>query len=91
MSDYSERWPQEGESWNEEAAIQLMQEAGAAVVVYEESGARMPGREQYHARIEGAHRSKNMEAYREAINGYAAAAREAHRRKVQQESRSRDT
>ena len=79
MSDYSERWHQEGEPWNEEAAIRLMQEAGVEVVMYEEGGARMPGREQYHARIYEAHEVRDMASYRQAINGYVGAAREACR------------
>ena len=77
MSSYAESWGnQEGEPWDEEEAIRLMQEAGAEIAAYEEGGARIPNRERYHARIQEAHRLRDMEAYREAINGYVEAARE---------------
>ena len=89
MSDYSEWGHPEGEPWNEEEAIRLMKEAGAEVAMYEESGVRMPGRERYHARIKEAHRTRNMEVYREAINGYAAVAREACQMKKKQEAARR--
>ena len=88
MSGYAEWWHQEGEPWDEEEAIRLMQEAGAEIAVYEEGGARMPDREQYCARIQEAHRSRNMDAYRQAINGNAAA-REACRMKKKLESMKR--
>lgn len=77
MSGYEVWGHPEGEPWNEEAAIRLIKVAGAEVAMYEESGARMPDPESYHARIQEAHRSKNMEDYREALNGYVEAAREA--------------
>ncbi len=92
VSGYAEWWGyQESEPWDEEEAIRLIQEACAEVTMYEEGGARMANREEYHARIEVAHEARNMEAYREAINGYTTAAREAHRLKAQQESRRKDT
>ncbi len=90
MSGYAEWWHQESEPWDEEEAIRLMKDAGAEVAMYEEDGARMPDRERYHARIQEAHRVRNMEAYREAVNGYVSAAREAHREKRHQESRRGD-
>ncbi len=87
MSRYAEHWgDQEGAPWDEEEAIRLMKEAAVEVAMYEEGGARMPGRKHYHARIQEAHRARNMEAYREAINGYATAAREAYRMKNKLES-----
>jgi hypothetical protein len=84
MSGYAEWWHQGGEPWDEEVAIQLLQEAGAEVAMYEGGEVTMPDREHYHARIQEAHRVKNMEAYREAINGYVAAAREACRQKARE-------
>ncbi len=89
MSGYGEWGHPEGEPWDEEEAIRLMKEAGAEVAMYEESGARMPDPECYHARIQEAHRSKNMEAYREALNGYVEAAREVRRLKAKQDSARR--
>ena len=86
MNGYAEWGHPEGESWNEEEAIRLMKEAGTEVAMYEEGGARTPDRERYHARIQEAHGAKNMEAYREAINGYVSAAREACQMKKKQES-----
>ena len=80
MSSYAESWGhQEGEPWNEEEAIRLMQEAGAEAAMYEEDGARTPNREHYCARIQEAHRVRDMASYREALNGYVEAAREACR------------
>ena len=89
MNGYAEWGHPEGELWNEEEAIRLMQEAGAEIAMYEEGGARMPDREHYHARIQEAHRTRNMEVYREAINGYAAAAREACQMKKKQDAARR--
>ena len=73
MSDSEERW-------DEEKAIRLLQEASALVAGYEAEGARIPNREIYHARIAEAHDTRDMNAYREALNGYVQAAREAYRR-----------
>lgn len=80
MSDHAEPWGrQEGERWDEEEAIRLMQKAGAEVAVDEEGGARIPNREHYCARIQEAHAARDMASYREALNGYVEAAREACR------------
>jgi hypothetical protein len=87
MSGYAAPWGHhEGEPWDEEVAIRLLKEAAAEVAMYEEDGTRMPDREHYHARIQEAHGARNMEAYREAVNGYATAAREAHRQKARRQS-----
>jgi hypothetical protein len=92
MSDYLAPWGrQEGESWDEEVAIQLLQEAGAEVALYEEDGARMPGREHYSARIQEAHAARDMASYREALNGYVEAAREACRLRKHELARRRGT
>ncbi len=92
MNGSAEWWgDQESEPWDEEEAIRLLQKACAEVAMYEEGGARMANREEYHARIEGAHEARNMEAYREAINGYVEAANAARRQQAQQESRRKDT
>ena len=64
---------------DEEKAIRLLQEAGALVAGYEAEGGRVPDREMYHARIAEAHDARDMDAYREALNGYVQAAREAYR------------
>ena len=42
--------------------------------------------EQYCSRIQETHRSRNMDGYRQAINGYVSPAREACRMKKKQES-----
>jgi hypothetical protein len=54
---------------------------------YEAEGALMPAElcARYHARILETHNARDMNAYREAVNGYAAAAREAYRRREQEE------
>ena len=71
----------EAERWNEAEAVKLLREAGALVAVYEAEGAPIPNRQRYHARIAEAHDAQDMPAYREAINGYVEAAREAYRRR----------
>lgn len=70
--------------WNEAEAVMLLKEAGALVAGYEAEGARMPAelRQRYHARIAEAHDARDMTAYREAINGYEEAAREAYHRRA---------
>ncbi len=47
----------------------------------------MPQRERYHARLVAAHDARDMAAYRIALNGYVAAAREAYRKKKQSNQR----
>jgi hypothetical protein len=74
----------EAERWDEEKSVRLLLEAGALVGGYEAEGARMPAdlRERYHASILEAHNARDMDAYREAVNGYVEAAREAYRRRA---------
>lgn len=76
------------QAWNEPEAVQLLQDAGERVTGLETTGARMPQREQYHARLVAAHDARDMAAYRIALNGYVEAAREAYRKKKQKASRS---
>jgi aspartate oxidase len=68
--------------WNEDEAVRLLKEMGAVVSWFEAEGVRLPAkqRKKYHARIVGAHAAKDMVAYRDAVNGYEMAAREAYRR-----------
>jgi hypothetical protein len=49
---------------------------------FEAKGVRIPAgqRKKHHARILEAHAAQEMAAYREAVNGYEAAARVAYRR-----------
>jgi hypothetical protein len=71
----------EDEHWDEAEAVRLLDDTGALVAGFEVEAARIPAelRERYHARIAEAHEARDMAAYREALNGYVAAAREAHR------------
>ena len=69
------------EQWDEERAVWLLREAGALVAAYAAEGARIPDREMYHARITEAHDARDMDAYREALNGYVQVARESYRRR----------
>jgi hypothetical protein len=71
----------EEQAWDEVEAVLLLQNAGALVAGLEATGARMPQRERYHARLVAAHDARDMAAYRIALNGYVAAAREAYRKK----------
>ena len=73
----------EEQAWDEAEAVLLLQNAGALVAGLEATGARMPQRERYHARLVAAHDARDMAAYRIALNGYVAAAREAYRKKKQ--------
>jgi hypothetical protein len=68
------------ERWSEAVAVWLLQEVGAVVAWFETQGARIPERETYHRRIVEAHSAQDMAAYREAVNAYEEAAREAYRR-----------
>jgi hypothetical protein len=70
------------ERWNEDETVRLLKEVGAVVSWFEAEGVRLPAkqRKKYHARIVGAHAAKDMVAYRDAVNGYEMAAREAYRR-----------
>jgi hypothetical protein len=67
-------------AWNESEAVRLLKEAGERVANFEATGARMPQREQYHARLVAAHDAQNMAAYHLALIGYVNAAREAYRK-----------
>ena len=84
MSNWRWKSEPEAERWDEKKAVRLLLEAGALVGGYEAEGARMPAelRQRYHARIAEAHDARDMTAYREAINGYEEAAREAYRRQA---------
>jgi hypothetical protein len=75
--------PTEEQAWDEPEAVLLLQNAGALVAGLEATGARMPQRERYHARLVAAHDARDMAAYRFALNGYVAAAREAYRKMKQ--------
>jgi hypothetical protein len=72
----------EAERWHEAEAIRLLQEVDAVVAWYGAEGVEIPSREMYHARIVEAHDAQDITAYREAINGYEEAAREAYRRRA---------
>jgi hypothetical protein len=72
----------ESELWEEAEAVRLLQEVGVVVAWYGAKGGEIPNREAYHARIVEAHNARNMTAYREAVNGYVEAAREAYRRRA---------
>jgi hypothetical protein len=78
-STQAQRW-EEPEKWNEAQAVRLLQQAGALVAELEAQGAQMSQRGLYHARLIAAHDSQDMAAYRIALNGYVAAAREACRK-----------
>lgn len=75
-------WRDEPEAalWHEAEAVRLLREVGAVVKWLEAQGVRIPNRERYHRRIVETHNAKDMAAYREAINGYEEAARDAYRR-----------
>jgi hypothetical protein len=77
----------EEQAWDEAEAVLLLQHAGALVAGLEATGARMPQRERYHARLVAAHDSQDMAAYQIALNGYVVAAREAYRKKKQNNQR----
>ena len=68
--------------WNEPEAIVLLQRAGKLVQEIETSGARIPDsdRELFHARLVTAHDTKDMAAYRIAVEEYVEGARKAHRK-----------
>jgi hypothetical protein len=72
--------PTREQAWSEPESVQLLQEAGERVAGFEATGARMPQREQYHARLVAAHDAQNMAAYHLALIGYVNAAREAYRK-----------
>ncbi len=76
-----------GPAWNEPEAVQLLQDAGERVTGLETTGARMPQREQYHARLVAAHDARDMADYRDALNGYVEAARMASREAARQKTR----
>ena len=73
--------PTQEQGWDESEAVLLLQNGGALVAGFEATGARVPQRERYHARLVAAHDARDMAAYRIALNGYVAAAREAYRKK----------
>ena len=79
--------PTEEQTWDESEAVLLLQNAGALVAGLEATGARMPQRERYHAGLVAAHDARDMAAYRIALNGYVAAAREAYRKQKQKNQR----
>lgn len=79
LSTQEQRW-EEPEKWNEAEAVRLLQQAGALVAELEAQGVQMSQRELYHAHLIAAHDSQDMAAYRIALNGYVAAAREACRK-----------
>ncbi len=79
--------PTQEQAWDEPEAVLLLQNAGALVAGLEATGARMPQRERYHACLVAAHDARDMAAYRIALNGYVAAAREAYRKKKQKNQR----
>jgi hypothetical protein len=83
-SGYDDWDPTQERAWDEQEAVLLLQNAGALVAGLEATGARMPLRERYHARLVAAHDAQDMAAYRMALDGYIAAAREAYRKKKQQ-------
>ena len=68
--------------WNEPEAILLLQRAGKLVQEIETSGARIPDsdRELFHTRLVTAHDTKDMAAYRIALEGYAQGALKAYRK-----------
>ncbi len=68
------------EVWNESESVRLLQQVGAKVADFEAMGARIPQREMYHTRLIAAHDAQDMDAYRAALHGYMAAAREACRK-----------
>ncbi len=77
------------EHWNELEAVRLLRDAGALVARLEAEGAKMTQRELYHARIVEAHETRDMGAYRSALNGYVEAARAAVRREEVLQRRAR--
>ena len=85
-SGYDDWDPAQERAWDEQEAVLLLQNAGALVAGLEATGARMPLRERYHARLVAAHDAQDMAAYRVALNGYVAAAREAYRKKKQKKN-----
>ena len=86
-SGYDDWDPTQERAWDEQEAVLLLQNAGALVAGLEATGARMHQRERYHARLVAAHDAQDMAAYRIALNGYVAAAREAYRKKKQSKQR----
>ena len=86
-SGYDDWDPTQERAWDEQEAVLLLQNAGALVAGLEATGARMPLRERYHARLVAAHDAQDMAAYRMALNGYVAAAREAYRKNKQKNQR----
>jgi hypothetical protein len=90
ISVSNQRWDDDLELWNEEEAVRLLKEAGAAVAWFEAGGARISAkrRKAYHARIVRAHEDRDMVAYREAVNGYEEAAREAYLRFKREEGKA---
>ena len=86
-SGYGDWDPTREQAWDEQEAVLLLQNAGALVAGLEATGAQMPQRERYHARLVAAHDAQDMAAYRIALNGYVAAAREAYRKKKQSKQR----
>ena len=77
------------EHWNELEAVRLIRDAGALVARLEAGGVKMTHRELYHARIVEAHETRDMGAYRSALNGYVEAARAAVRREEVLQRRAR--
>ena len=75
------------QAWDEPEAVRLLKNAGDIVTSFEATGARMPQREQYHARVVAAHDARDMADYRDALNGYVEAARMASREAARQKTR----
>lgn len=81
-----------GEGWDEREAVRLMREAGDRVAWLGAGRAGIEDPEGHRARIVAAYEARDADGYREALDAYVAAAREAEARHQQAvaEARARE-